>query len=91
MGLGLECLPPAWGYPLGECEGVGGVGGGLDGMDVGEWPCRPPPSGVLGYPPREGAAVSAATVGGTGVSPVQASGRVGRRLRGATPSGSARG
>ena len=33
MGAGLASLPPAWGYPLGVREGVGGVGGGLDGMD----------------------------------------------------------
>lgn len=31
----LAGLTPAWPYPLGECEGVGGVGGGLDGMALG--------------------------------------------------------
>lgn len=34
----VGCLagkPPAWPNPLGECEGVGGGGGGLDGMALG--------------------------------------------------------
>lgn len=40
MGAGLECLPPAWGYPLWEREGVGGVGGGSVGWTRSYAVCR---------------------------------------------------